>query len=145
MTAPDHDVPDYDALLRELRQVRHISQCRAVDLERAQLELAATRARAAIFASQQEAALQRVLTLERALLSLKAEQGRLTALLPTPPIARLVTSEAELRAEIALLTQHRDEARILRQSLSWRVTRPLRAVRRPRRTLRILLDRFAHD
>jgi hypothetical protein len=65
--------------------------------------------------------------------------------LPTPPIAGLVTSEAGLRAEIALLTQHRDEARVLRQSLSWRLTRPLRALRRPRRTLRILLDRFAHD
>jgi hypothetical protein len=143
--APDHDAPDYNALLRELRQARHISQCRAVDLERAQLELAATRARTAASASQQEAAVQHVVTLEQALLRLQAEHARLSALLSAPPVASLMTSEAGLQAEIALLAQHRDEARILRQSMSWRVTRPLRALRRPRRALRILLDRFVRS
>src|ERR1700761_9330733 len=68
--APDHDAPDYNALLRELRQARHISQCRPVALERPQLELAAPRARTAASASQQEAAGQHVVTLEQALLRL---------------------------------------------------------------------------
>jgi hypothetical protein len=140
--APDHDAPDYDSLLKALRQARQISQCRAVDLERAQLELVATRARTAAFASQQEAAVWRVVMLEQTLLRLEAEQARLIALLSAPPVA---AGEAGLQAEIALLTQHRDEARVLRQSMSWRVTRPLRALRRPRRTLRILLDRFVRN
>lgn len=142
--APDHNMPDHEALLRALRQAQHISRCQAVDLERAQLELAATRIRATAFARQQETTLLRAGRLEQALLRLQAEQARMTTLLSAQAVANPVSDDG-LRAEIALLVQHREEARLLRQSLSWRVTRPLRALRRPRRTLRILLARFVGD
>ena len=82
--------------------------------------------------------------LEQTLARLQAEQARLTALLSAEATKRPVARD-DLRAEIALLTQHRDEAHRLRQSLSWRVTRPLRALRQPRLALRILLDRLARD
>jgi uncharacterized damage-inducible protein DinB len=121
--------PDDEALVRQLRQARHIAQCREADLDRARSELVATRARAAAFASQNAAAARRLAACEQAV----AERRE---------AASPVTNEAELRAEIARLEQHRDEARRLRASLSWRVARPLRALRRPRRTLRILIDRL---
>lgn len=133
--------PDHDALVRELRQCRHLSQIRAVDLDRARSELAATRAKAAAFANQLGEALLRVAALSDAVARLQAEQARLTALLHAQAGPGHMP-ETDLQAEIALLLQHRDEARLLRQSLSWRVTRPLRALRRPRRTLRILLGRL---
>ena len=134
-----------DALVRALRQARHISRCQAADLDRARLELAATQARAAAFARQQEAALLSVAALEQTVARLQAEQAKLTAPLPAEATGSPSTGEAELRGEIALLAQHRDEAHRLRQSLSWRVTRPLRALRQPRLTLRILRARLARD
>jgi hypothetical protein len=121
--------PDDEALVRQLRQARHIAQCREADLDRARSELVATRGRAAAFASQHAALLRRLAALEQPVAQ-------------RPEAASPVTNEAELRAEIARLEQHRDEARLMRTSLSWRVTRPLRALRRPRRTLRILMDRL---
>jgi uncharacterized small protein (DUF1192 family) len=133
------------ALLKVLRQTWHISRCQTVDLDRARLELVATQARATAFARQQEAALLRVAALEQAVARLQGEQARLTALLPAEGMGSPVMDDANLRAEIALLVQHRDEAHRLRRSLSWRVTRPLRALRQPRVTLRILLDRLARD
>jgi chromosome segregation ATPase len=138
MTSPQ----DRDALTRELRQCRHLSQIRAGDLDRACAELAATRARATAFANQLEQALQRVAALSDSVARLQAEQARLTALVHARGETG-DTTESDLQAEIARLLQHRDEARMLRQSLSWRVTRPLRALRHPRRTLRILLDRLS--
>jgi hypothetical protein len=141
--APNHPAPGDDALARALRQARHISRCQAVDLDRARLELAATQARAAVFARQQEAALLRVTVLEQAVALLRAKQARLSALSQAGAMGSPMMSGANLRAEIALLAQHRDEAHRLCQSLSWRVTRPLRALRQPRLTLRILLDRLA--
>jgi hypothetical protein len=138
--ASNYDAPGDDAVARALRQARHIARCQAVDLDRARLELAATQARATAFARQQEAALLRAAALEQAVAGLQAEQARLTTLLLAGAMC-----EANLRTEIALLTQHRNEAYRLRQSLSWRVTRPLRALRQPRLTLRILLDRIARD
>ena len=138
--ASNHDAPGDDALTRALRQARHIARCQAVDLDRARLALAATQARATAFVRQQDAALLRVAWLEHSVARLEAEQARLTALL-----AAGAKCQANLRTEIALLAQHRDEAYRLRQSLSWRVTRPLRALRQPRLTLRIVLDRLARD
>ena len=142
--ASSHDTSGDDALVRALRQARHLSRCQAVDLDRARLELMATQTRASAFARQHEAALLRVAALEQTLARLQAEQARLTALLSAEATERPVARD-DLRAEIALLTQHRDEAHRLRQSLSWRVTRPLRALRQPRLALRILLDRLARD
>ena len=146
MTAASSRVtPSDDALVRALRQTRHLSRCQAVDLDRARLELAATQARAAAFARQHEAALLRLSALEQAIARLQAEQAKLTAPLPAEATGSPATGEAELRGEIALLAQHRDEAHRLRQSLSWRVTRPLRALRQPRLALRILRDCLARD
>jgi hypothetical protein len=51
----DHET-DHAALVRELRQARHIARCQAADLDRARSELVATRARATAFARQQVAA-----------------------------------------------------------------------------------------
>ena len=49
-----------------------------------------------------------------------------------------VAAEANDKAS---LLQHRDEAERIRRSSSWRITRPLRALVRPTRTLRTLLGR----
>jgi dsDNA-binding SOS-regulon protein len=134
--ASNHGASGDDALVQPLRQARHIIRCQAVDLDRARLELAATQARATAFARQLDAALLRVAWLEQSVARLEAEQGRLTALL---------LAGATDEAEIALLARHRDEAHRLRQSVSWRVTRPLRALRQPRLALRILIDRLTRD
>ncbi len=130
----DEHETDRAALVRELRQARHIARCQAADLDRARSELVATRARAAAFARQQVAAARCLATPEPAV---AAPQPA-----PCHPVASSVTDEAGLRAEIARLERHRDEARLLRASLSWRITRPLRALRRPRRTWRFLIDRL---
>ena len=87
----------------------------------------------------------RVALLEQVLAELQTEPPRLTPPAPTQAAMGPETGEAGLRAEIVRLQQHCNEAHLLRQSLSWRVTRPLRALRRPRLTLRILLDRLTRD
>jgi hypothetical protein len=133
--------PDEVTLAKALRQCRHLSRMRATDLDRATAELAAMRIRATAFARQQEQALLDLALTTDVIAGLQAEQARLAALLRTEADARRHT-EALLRAEIAALLRHRDEARMLRQSISWRVTRPLRAIRRPRTTLRILISRM---
>ncbi len=107
-----------------LRQLRHELQMLASDLDRAKHELAAERARTAAFAAQLEQALARL-----------AERDRPA---PPPPAGE---TEVALRAEVAALLQHREEARLLRASTSWRITRPLRALSRPGYTLRVLLGR----
>jgi predicted transcriptional regulator len=125
-------------LAKALRQCRHLSQMRATDLDLAVAELAASRSRATTFARQQEQALLHLASREEAVARLQAEQARLAAVRRSEEEARHHT-EAALRAEIEELLRHRDEARMLRQTISWRVTRPLRAIRRPRTTLRILI------
>ena len=136
----DTPAPDGTELARQLRQCRQMSQSQAVDLDRAKSEIGAARARAAAFAGQLDEALLRVATLEEALARLQAERDRLAA---QPPAREAMSQdiEASLRAEIETLLRHRDEAQVLRQSTSWRVTRPLRALRRPKHVLRILLGR----
>jgi hypothetical protein len=57
--------PDDKALVRQLRQARHIGGCREVDLDRARSELVATRPRRAAFASQHAALLRRLSALEQ--------------------------------------------------------------------------------
>lgn len=65
---------DREALVRQLRQAWHRARCQETDLDRARSELAATRARAAVFVSQQEKLLLRVAALEQTLAELKAAQ-----------------------------------------------------------------------
>jgi hypothetical protein len=141
MTLPTvPSAPDRGDLAREHRQCRHVAQVRGVDLDRAKLELAATRSRASAFASQLDAALLRVAVLEDVVAGLQAELIRLAALRRTEDETRRETA-AVLRAEIAALLLHRDEALRLRESTSWRVTRPLRALKRLQETLRAMIRR----
>lgn len=132
--------PDYVGLAREQRQYQHVSQVRGVDLDRARLELAATRSRASAFASQLEEALVRVAVLGDLVARLQGELTTLAALRRAEEETRRET-ETFLRAEVETLLRHRDEAEILRQSTSWRVTRPLRALKRLQVTLRTLVRR----
>ena len=97
----------------------------AADLDRARRELAAERARTAAFAAK-----------------LAGAEGRIAALDRAGPMPSAPETEGALRAEIAALLHHREEARLLRASSSWRITRPLRALSRPGQTVRILLRRF---
>lgn len=130
-----------DQLARQFRRCQTLMQSYAVDLDRARMELIASRAREVTFAAQQDAALQRVAELTHRLACIHAEQARLGNL-PNTESTPSAPPDAHLQAEIMRLLQNRDEAHLLRQSLSWRITRPLRALRRPRRTLRILLTRM---
>ncbi len=82
----------------------------------------------------------RVAVLEQAMAQLEAENIRLHTLMGTAGSGALLTNTADLHAEVAKLAKYRDELHHLRQSFSWRATRPLRALRQPRLTLRILLD-----
>ena len=123
-----------DEILRRLRQCRNCLESKAVDLERAAWEISAMRGRATAFADQLDATLLRVVELEQTVAKAMTEQAGIVTQLHTLENIGRVT-EAELRAEIEAL---RDDAHILRQSTSWRITRPLRALRRSGRTLRML-------
>jgi hypothetical protein len=139
MTSPDHPLsPDDPVSAQERRQYRHEARMSATDLSRATAELAAMRARAAAFARGEQQALRRLALLDAGMTRFQAERERLAARLEAEGEAR-ASAEAALRAQIAALLGHRDEARILRQTISWRITRPLRAIRRPRTTMRRLI------
>jgi FkbM family methyltransferase len=54
---------------------------------------------------------------------------------------QLSATAAELQAGLPLLQRLQQELDLVYRSTSWRITRPVRALARPRRTLRILLER----
>ena len=130
-----------EQLARQARQNRHMLDSATGDLARATAEIAAMRDRAAAFARQLDAALLRAAEAEEAANRTRAELSHADAAMQAREQARdhqRQAAEAMLRAEIGTLARHRDEASLLRQTTSWRITRPLRAFRRPGRTLRIL-------
>jgi hypothetical protein len=136
--APERQALDAAELTRRLRQCRHTAQSLTADLTRARTEIVAAHGRAASLAAQLDAALLRTATLAEAVARL--EEAVLKEPLPVQPAASF-TVEASLRAEIEALSHHRGEAQALRQSTSWRLTRPLRALAQPGRVLRALLGR----
>lgn len=108
--------PDRGRDDREAQQARRGLRDAQDDLVRALAELAAANGRASAFASQLEAALRRVAVLEAALAHAEAERDE---------------RDATLRETEEGLREARHETDRLVQSASWRVTRPLRALRRP--------------
>ena len=126
-----------DAGTRDKRRLQHLVEAQSTDLSRASAELVAMRERSSALALELDAALDRV----AAVLGLADRSRAETAEAQT----RCTEAQARLAAEqaAALSTAHaqRQEVGLMLRSTSWRVTRPLRALRRPRRSLRILLGR----
>ena len=119
-----------DESTRDRRRLQHLSEAQSTDLSRASAELVAMRERSSAIARELDAALDRVAAglggLDRSRAETAAVQARLAE---------------EQGAATSTAHEQRQELGLMLRSTSWRITRPLRALRRPRRTLRILLGR----
>ena len=103
------------------RQLHHQLQMCHDDLRRARLELAATRADASALATRLHEALLHSAELDETVA--RQQDTRATSHLDR-------AGEQRLHLEIQALQHHRAEAHAMRHSLSWRITRPLRGLRR---------------
>ena len=110
---------------RELRRATLASEASSLDVKHACEELQAMHERCRGLATQLEQTDERC-------------RGMATQLEQTDERCRGLAAQLEQVA-----SQLSEQLRQLHLSTSWRVTRPLRALKRPRRTLRILLGRHA--
>ncbi|WP_428392568.1 hypothetical protein [Lichenicoccus sp.] len=128
---------------RALRLASHANQALQVDLDRSIAEMVALRQTAIRLNGELDDSLRQARAdreqLHEATEQLHAATAQIAQL--TAMIGLLTERAATAAGETATLLQHRDEAERLRQSSSWRITRPLRAVVRPTRTLRTLFRR----
>jgi FkbM family methyltransferase len=115
---------------RQLRQLHHIAEARATDLGRASAEIIMIRQRSATMAADLDTALSR----EAAMHAQLAQAGLETAALA----AHLHGKAHAMAVEVEL---GRQQIHRLQHSTSWRITRPLRALKRPGRSMRILFGR----
>jgi FkbM family methyltransferase len=104
---------ELDKTGKQLRRTEILAQSQAIDLERAYTELVAMRERGKALVATMEASGTGDLP-----------SDRISEPYPTPSTEGLASEIARIYA-----------------STSWRLTRPLRALKRPRRTLQILLGR----
>ena len=119
-----------DASTKDRRRLQQLAEAQSTDLVRASAELVAMRERSSALARELDAALDNVAGMGGALDRSRAE---------TAEIQSRLAQGKDSAATIA--HEHRQELGLMLRSTSWRVTRPLRALRRPGRTLRILLGR----
>lgn len=116
----DNGTAYIESLTSELRRLQRVAQTRATDLDRAHAEMIAMRERGQALGVELDAAAMRCLLVERDAQSLMAAKAH---------------SEAEAES---LGLQLQD----VFASTSWRITRPLRALARPRRTMNIVLGKL---
>lgn len=107
-------------LTRELRHTEASAKTKAGDLARAHAEIIAMRERGQALGTELDAA---------AMSCLLAERDK----------QQLLTLKSQMEADTLRIFQRLES---VYASSSWRVTRPLRALARPRRTMRFVLDHF---
>jgi len=139
----------YDALaaeasrtVREMVHVRRQAQASAVDVAAARVELAAMHERMRAMASDLEQADEVNGQLRDQLQATEEMNGQLRdQLQATEEINGQLRDQLHATEEIN--SQLRDQLQAIYGSTSWKVTRPLRAIARPRRAMRLMLHRLA--
>lgn len=120
-----------DSLTTQLRRIEAVAKAQTIDLSRAHAETIAMRDRGEALAAELEATVMSSLRAERYTQDLVAMKSQLVTQLAT---------QLEVQSINFLNTSQRLES--VYASNSWRITRPLRALARPRRTLRFVLARL---